>query len=104
MMKWFFASSLLVISSPGYAEFFGLFGYDNFHECILDTMPGISSHKMVKKMYKDCRKGHSPSAYIEKQRPYFGIKTADECIGEYGEDYSQAGIGRIRTACYALYY
>ncbi len=104
MLKRFLACSLLIVSSPSHADFFGLFGYDNFHECILDNMPGISRHKMARVTYKDCKKDHSPAGHVEKQRPLFGIKTADECIREFGEDYSQAGIGWIRTACNALYY
>lgn len=104
MLKWFFATGLLIMSSPSHADFFGLFGYDNFHECILDNMPGVSRHKTARVIYRDCKKDHSPTAHVEKQRPFFGVKTAKECAGEYGVDYSQAGIGWIRTACNALYY
>ena len=44
------------------------------------------------------------NAEVKKKTPIFGVKTANECVLEYGKDISSPrGAKLVRIACYKLY-
>ncbi len=96
--------ALFAVSHSSQAEFLGLFGNDNFYECILDKMPGEKKFSDANRIYRNCRTEYPAAERIEKQRSLFGIQTSGECLREYGEDHKQAGLAWIKQACYNLYY
>lgn len=83
----------------------GLLGPSNYWECILDEMPGIKNDPAAIEVIKKCRKGFPNSSNdIEKKSPILGVKSAGECVRDYGRDVSSPmGAKFIQAACYRLY-
>jgi hypothetical protein len=84
--------------------FAGLFGASNFYECILDEMPGVKNDPAAREVIIECREDFPKNSQVEKKSPIFGIKTAGECVLEYGKDVaSPLGARYVQGACYNLY-
>lgn len=96
---------VFILSLPinGYCE---MFGPSNYWECFLDKMPGAKNDPAAVEIIKQCRKEFPEAQYtiVEKKKPRFGVKTAGECVLEYGKDVSSSiGAKAIQAACYRLY-
>ena len=80
------------------------FGPSNYWECILKKMPGTKNDPAAIEIIRLCRKDYPVDSYVKKKSPFFGVKTAGECIIKYGSDVtSERGARAIRYACYKLY-
>jgi len=81
------------------------FGSDNFWDCILDDMPDVKNDAAATEIIKMCNnKFPARSSIKEKRTPFWGVKTAGECVIEDSKNVtSPLGAKYIRAACYQLY-
>lgn len=94
----------LILLCPASA-FPGILGPSNYWECILDEMPGVKNDPAAIEVIRKCRKEFPNSSNdVEKKSSIVGVRTAGECVREYGKDVSSPmGAKGIQAACYKLY-
>lgn len=79
-------------------------GPANYWECILDAMPGAKNDLVAAEITRACAEGFPHDVEVEENASLFGIRTAGECVLEYGDEVSSpVAAQQIRTACYRLY-
>ena len=84
----------------------GWFSPDNYWECILDTMPEIHSDTVAKEAVAVCkdRFPFHERIFTDKKHPWFGVKTAKQCVLKHGKTIkSEIAARNIQAACYKLY-
>ena len=82
-----------------------LFGPSNYWECILEEIPGVANDPAASFVINKCVEEFPDTEEdYEKKKPLWGVKTAPECVIEYGKDtISPVGVKIILGACYRLY-
>lgn len=99
-----FASVFLILAAAPFIADAGFFGPSNYHECILDEMPGTKNNIVAREIRRKCSKDFPSQGAITKKSSLFGVDTAGECIIKYGEDVSSKhAASSIRRACRNLY-
>ena len=95
---------VLILLWPSNA-FSGILGPSNYWECILDEMPGVKNDPAAIEVIKKCRNEFPNSSNdMEKKSPIIGVKTAGECVRDYGKEVSSPmGAKAVQIACYRLY-
>ena len=84
----------------------GWFGPDNYWECLLDEMQEVQSDTIAEEIVSACKDKFAfhDRIFVEKKRPWFGIKTASACVIKYGKRVqTEIGARYIQSACYKLY-
>lgn len=84
----------------------GWFGADNYWECLLDNMHAVQSDAIAEEVIKSCKNTYPihKRVFIEKKRPWFGVKTASQCVLKHGKKTpSEIAARHIQAACYKLY-
>lgn len=83
----------------------GIFGECNYHECILDKMPGVENDIAARQISKVCSSKCTDNS--EKNKTRFGFSgkmTASKCAVKYSrKTRSEIGARIITRACYSLY-
>lgn len=93
----------LIVLAP-VNSFAGFFGASNYWECILEEMPGVKNDSAAAEVIEKCREDFPNIAEVKKKSPLFGVKTAGDCLLEYGKNVaSLRGRQQIQAACYKLY-
>lgn len=95
---------LLFLASP--LSHAGWFSPDNYWECILDNMDQVQSDTIAKQVTKTCKDSYPihTRIFIEKKKPWFGVKTASQCTIKHGKQVkSEVAAAQIQAACYKLY-
>lgn len=85
----------------------GWFGPDNYWECLLDNMREVQSDIIAEEVIKNCKSTFPfhKRVFVEKKRPWFGVKTASQCVLKYGKNTpSEIAARHIQAACYKLYF
>ena len=98
------AASVLVLASPIATA--GWFSADNYWECILDDMQLVQSDTVAQEVVKSCKDQYPfhERIFIEYKHPWFGPKTASQCVLKYGKKIqSEVGARHLQAACYKLY-
>ena len=94
---------LVLVMHPSQA---GWFRPDNYWECLLDNMRKVQSDAIAQEVIKSC-KSQFPfhkRVFIKKKQPWFGVKTASQCVLKHGKNTpSEIAARRIQAACYKLY-
>ena len=83
------------------------FGPDNYWECLLDNMHEVQSDAIAEEVIKTCKNTFPfhKRVFIEKKRPWFGVKTASQCVLKHGKKTpSEIAARHIQAACYKLYF
>ena len=95
---------VLILLWPSSA-FPGILGPSNYWECILDEMRAVKNDPAAIEVIRKCQKEFPNSSNdMEKKSPIIGIKTAGECVRDYGKDVSSPmGAKALQIACYRLY-
>lgn len=79
-------------------------GATNYWECILDAMPGAKNDLVAAEIIRACAESFPHDEGVVENASLFGIRTAGECVLEYGDEVSSPiAAQQIRTACYRLY-
>lgn len=81
-------------------------GLDSSNACtrILDEMPGTQNDQAAHAVVHDCLKKYGYSRYCPTRHPWFGTKTATQCIIKYGKNVSsRVGARAISWSCSTLY-
>lgn len=84
----------------------GWFSPDNYWECLLDSMHEVESDAIAEEVIKTCKSAHPfhKRVFVEKKRPWFGVKTASQCVLKHGKKTpSEVAARHIQAACYKLY-
>ena len=100
----FTAILLIIVATP--STYAGWFSADNYWECILDDMRDIQSDTIAEEVINSCKDAHPfhERIFVEKKYPWFGLKTASECVLKYGKNIkSELAARHIQAACYKLY-
>ena len=94
---------LVLLTNTSHA---GWFSPDNYWECLLDNMHQVQSDAIAEEVIKSC-KNEFPfhkRVFVEKKRPWFGVKTASQCVLKHGKKTpSEIAARHIQAACYKLY-
>jgi hypothetical protein len=81
----------------------GLFGPDNYYECLLDRLPGTSNDATAQQIIAACQKEYRSTSVSEKKSGFFR-PTARECSIKNGKNTASNLAGRaIVMACNQLY-
>ena len=92
---------LMSIMAPATSKA-GVFGYDNYWECILDKMDGVKNNAVAREVIREC-KSKKLTTYVKEKGSLFGT-TASECVQDNADDVaSELGAARVKSACYRLY-
>ncbi len=94
---------IIAISQPLHA---GWFGADNYWECLLDNMQKVQSDTIAEEVVAACKNEFAfhDRIFVKKKRPWFGPKTASDCVLKYGKQVqTEIGARYIQSACYKLY-
>lgn len=85
----------------------GIFGPDNFWECILDEMPGTATNAAANEIIRECGKKFPDRVPLATKKTGFwgiGDLSAEECTFKYGkETKSRRALNFIRRACRKIY-
>lgn len=95
---------LILTIKTGHA---GWFSPDNYWECLLDNMRAVQSDAIAEEAVKVCKNKFPfhKRVFVEKKRPWFGIKTASQCVLKHGKNTpSEIAARHIQAACYKLYF
>ena len=97
------AVSMLIASFSGKAGWFS--DPTNFHECILERLPGVQNDLAAIAETNQCRQEFPDFTPPEKASHLFtGPETVDECLRKYAHDTpSNYAANQIRDACFQLY-
>ncbi|MEM8844494.1 MAG: hypothetical protein AAGB35_05555 [Pseudomonadota bacterium] len=82
------------------------FSHDNYWECLLENLEGIQSDTIANEVIESCQSEYMfyERTFVDKKYPWFGVKTADECVIKYGKHVkSEIAARYIQSACYKLY-
>ncbi len=93
----------LILSTPTVNA--GVFGANNYWECILDDMQGVKNDSAAKAVTQSCyAKFPDTSEPTDFSAPLFGAQTHDECFAEYGKEATSfRALKQLRMACQFLY-
>ena len=97
---------LLFFSLPLPSANAGWFGHDNYWECILDSMKDIQNDTIAQEAIDYCKDKFPfhERVFVDKKHPWFGVKTAKQCVLKYGKHVkSDLAARHIQAACYKLY-
>lgn len=95
------ALTLYTTASPA-----GWFGHDNYWECLLENLEGVQTDTVANEAIDLCKEDYPfyERTFIDKKEPWFGVKSADECVIKYGKHVkSEIAVRYIQSACYKLY-
>lgn len=84
----------------------GWFSPDNYWECLLDNMHEVQSDAIAEEVIKSCKSAYPihKRVFVEKKHPWFGAKTASQCVLKHGKKTpSEVAARHIQAACYKLY-
>ena len=82
------------------------FGHDNYWECLLDNLDSVQSETIAQEAIDLCKNDYPfyERTFVQKKNPWFGVKTADECVIKHGKLVkSEIAARYIQSACYRLY-
>ena len=85
----------------------GWFRHNSYWQCILKEMQSVNSDTIAHEVVKNCKDEYPfhERIFIEKKRPWFGVKTASQCVLKYGKKVqSEIAAKHIQAACYKLYF
>lgn len=81
----------------------GVFGYDNYWDCILDQMPGVQNDVAAGAVMRQCHV-QAPNRAVERKRSTFLGMNAEKCLLKNGKKVrSERAAVQIRLACRSLY-
>jgi hypothetical protein len=94
----------IVLTSPVVVNA-GVFGANNYWECILDEMEGVKDDRVARAVNQACIvKFPNTSQPTDVSSPLFGAQTRTECFASYGKDSTSfRALKQIRMACHYLY-
>ncbi|MEE9426140.1 MAG: hypothetical protein V3V18_14360 [Methylococcales bacterium] len=93
----------LILSTPSVNA--GVFGANNYWECVLNDMQGVQSDRVAKAVTQSCfAKFPDTAEPIGVNAPLFGAQNRDECYVSYGKEATSfRALKQIRMACHFLY-
>lgn len=96
------AASVLLVPLTTHA---GIFGPDNFSECVLSRMPGAANDIVAQEIVVQCTKEFPGNMPIKKQTGIFAaFDSGGECTLKKAKDTPSAWAANlIRAYCYGLY-
>ncbi|MEM7304513.1 MAG: hypothetical protein AAF372_03175 [Pseudomonadota bacterium] len=102
-MKAFLILLILLCSSSLHA---GWFGHNNYWECLLEKLEDVQTDTVANEAIELCKQDYPfyERTFVDKKDPWFGVKSADECVVKYGKRVkSEIAARYIQSACYKLY-
>jgi hypothetical protein len=82
----------------------GLFGADNWDECILDRMPGVQNNIAAYAVERSCNDEFGPPSVRPQPGIFARYKSADQCVVDKSRGTASfSAAERITVACRRLY-
>ena len=84
----------------------GWFSPDNYWECNLENLKEVQSDTIAQEAINFCKDKFPfhERLFVEKKQPWFGVKTANQCVLKHGKQIkSELAARHIQAACYKLY-
>ena len=97
---------ILILCFCSTASSAGWFDHDNYWECLLDKLENVQTDTVAKEAVELCKEDYPfyERTFVEKKKPWFGVKSADECVIKHGKHtQSEVAARYIQSACYKLY-
>ena len=102
-MKLMYILTLCLYSTLALA---GWFGHDNYWECLLENLESVQTDTVAEEAIDLCKSDYPfyERTFVDKKKPWFGVKSAEECVVKYGKHVNSEIAARyIQSACYKLY-